>query len=131
METLIDIPYNFLIGDDGNVYEGRGFGFQGEIVIDDKENYFDESAIIVAFIGYFKYQQLRPEQVKTFENFLNHFKDNKIRKDYTLLSQNQFIHGSSDEFEKSLQTIKKFYKSKLSCIKNVFFLKKFGQKNFF
>lgn len=27
---LKDIPWNFLIGNDGNVYEGRGFNFEGE-----------------------------------------------------------------------------------------------------
>ncbi|CAG2068451.1 unnamed protein product, partial [Timema podura] len=29
---LSDIPYNFLIGGDGNVYEGRGFKIQGAFV---------------------------------------------------------------------------------------------------
>ena len=112
MQILHDTPYNFLIGDDDNVYEGRGFDFQGEIVINGKENYFEESGIIVAFIGSFKNQQPSTKQVKTFDSFLNRFEDKNITRDYTLLSQNQFIHGHSDEFEKSLQRLTKFHLSK-------------------
>ena len=112
MQTLSDIPFNFLIGDDDNVYEGRGFDFQGEIMINGKENYFEESGIIVAFIGSFKNQQPSTKQVKTFDSFLNRFEDINITRDYTLLSQNQIIHGHSEEFEKGLQMITKFHLSK-------------------
>ena len=98
MKTLSDIPYNFLIGDDGHYYEGRGFDFQSEIVMRNNLTDSDESGIIVAFIGNFTSKQPSEGQVKTFLNFLNHFRGSKIIANFTLLSQDQIIGGSSGRF---------------------------------
>ena len=44
-----DIVYNFLIGCDGIVYEGRGWGVQG-----DHTNGYNHNSIGVAFVGNFR-----------------------------------------------------------------------------
>ena len=116
MKTLSDIPYNFLIGEDGNVYEGRGFDFQGEIVMDGKENYLDEGAIIVAFIGNFSSKEPSEKQFELFYNFLTKSDEDKIMKNYTLLVQKQLIDGSStDKFDEAFVGIQNYHRSKLSC----------------
>ena len=114
MTTLSDIPYNFLIGDDGNYYEGRGFNFQGEIVMRNNLTDSDESAIIVAFIGNFTSQQPSEGQVKTFLSFLNHFQGDTIVGNYTLLSQDQIIGESSDMFGEVFTGNQNYHKSKLN-----------------
>lgn len=43
-----DIIYNFLIGGDGNIYEGRGWNFQGAHTLG-----FNRGSICIAFIGTF------------------------------------------------------------------------------
>ncbi|XP_055528860.1 peptidoglycan-recognition protein LC-like isoform X6 [Wyeomyia smithii] len=50
---LGDIGYNFLIGDDGNVYEGRGWLYRGAFLVG--QNSKSEG---IAFIG--NYQQMHP-----------------------------------------------------------------------
>lgn len=109
-----DIPYNYLIGDDGNIYEGRGFSYQGEIVRAGKEITFDESAIVVAFIGDFKSQIPSQLQVDIFFNFLKTFEGVEITNDYTLLSQSQLIEGTSDMFDEVLKKHQNYYSCKLS-----------------
>jgi hypothetical protein len=53
LQFLKDIPFNFMIGDDGFVYEGRGFRFQGEIANNNATSSFNDIGIFVAFIGTF------------------------------------------------------------------------------
>ena len=116
MQTLSDIPSNFLIGDDGNVYEGRGFIYQGEIV---SKNFFDayHESIIVAFIGNFSSQQPSEEQLASFNNFLTKsVGENKIMSNYELFSQNQLIDWSSDAFEKVLISNPNFIPSELNLV---------------
>ena len=118
MKTMIDIPYNFLIGDDGNLYEGRGFDFQGEIVMRNNSTDSDESGIIVAFIGNFTSQRPSSQQMKTFLNFLNHFRGSKIVANYTLLSQDQIIGESSDKFAEVFSENQNYHRSRWSRIDN-------------
>lgn len=45
-----DIPYNFLIGNDGYYYEGRGENFEGELT---ETPSYSNLGLIIAFIGNF------------------------------------------------------------------------------
>ena len=111
-----DVPYNFLIGGDGNVYEGRGFAYQAEIL---RDSYFGDyhQSIIVAFIGNFSSEQPSFEHVLSFNNFLTtSVSGNKIIPNYELFSQNQLIDLCSDELEKVLITNPKFIPSKLRLV---------------
>jgi hypothetical protein len=90
MQFLKDIPFNFLIGDDGFVYEGRGFRFQGEIASNDSTSSFDDIGIFVAFIGTFSNQQPSEGQVTTFNRFLELSTNRDVlMRNYTLLLQDQ------------------------------------------
>lgn len=72
METLNDIQYNFLIGSDGYVYEGRGFDFQGEVVREDIISEFYPTALYIAFIGDFKDKRPNLEAVGAFKNLFEY-----------------------------------------------------------
>jgi hypothetical protein len=87
---LQDIPYNFLIGADGNVYEGRGFDFQGQHTTNVNATSYDEIGICVAFIGTFENQSIYQEQIEAFQSFIDHFViEGNIAEDYKLFSQDQ------------------------------------------
>jgi N-acetylmuramoyl-L-alanine amidase len=86
----MDIPYNFLIGDDGNVYEGRGFHFQGEHTANANGTSYDGIGICVAFIGNFEGEEPSDLQLETFKRFIK-FNVNVgiISTDHKIFSQDQ------------------------------------------
>lgn len=83
-EELNDIPYNFLIGDDGSVFEGRGFKFQGQIPGNHYSS-FDEVGLLVAFIGTFVDVSPSPLQIEVFDAFMQQ----SVRRD--LLARNYIL----------------------------------------
>jgi peptidoglycan recognition protein LD len=88
---LKDIPYNFLIGDDGNTYEGRGFHFEGEIF---KNNYTIETGLIIAFIGTFDDHPPSLHQVATFNAFLdNSVSQGVLVNNYTMVPDTDAPHS--------------------------------------
>lgn len=89
---LLDIPLNFLIGDDGHVYEGRGFGHQGEVPQNNLTSSFDDIGLIIAFIGTFFDLQPSHGQLKTFGDFLDaSVLDEVIEQNFPILLQDQLI----------------------------------------
>lgn len=75
-----DIFYNFLIGHDGNVYEGRGWDTQSG-----KPN-----SISIAFIGDYRYNKLTDVMMKNTQNLLSQgVKSGKLSENYILLCHNQ------------------------------------------
>lgn len=48
-----DIIYNFLIGEDGNVYEGRGWNYRDAIRIERNAGVHDDNGVSIALIGNF------------------------------------------------------------------------------
>lgn len=94
MNVLHDIPYNFLIGGDGSIYEGRGFTFEGEIVSNRSISSFSDLGIIVAFIGTFSNVGLSELQSEVFFTFINEsMKDGNIISNHILLLQDQLARG--------------------------------------
>lgn len=89
---LLDIPYNFLIGGDGLVYEGRGFFHQGEIARIDNINDYDNSGLIFAFIGNFSSRPPFENQTNTFDNFIRQsINRDLIANNFIMLSQSQLL----------------------------------------
>lgn len=92
-EDFKDIPWNFLIGDDEMVYEGRGFLYQGEIPSNGTlTNSFENVGLFIAFIGTFTTNSPSSGQILTFNNFI----DNSVRRDfleeeYVLLLQDELV----------------------------------------
>ncbi|XP_014208939.1 peptidoglycan-recognition protein SC2-like [Copidosoma floridanum] len=87
----LDVGYNFLVGGDGNVYEGRGWDMAGAHT----HNYNNRS-IGIAFVGDFSYKSPTKEQIAVAEKLLESgVKSNKLVKDYKLIGQRQVVHTQS------------------------------------
>lgn len=68
-----DFPYNFMIGGDGSVFEGRGFGREYEHTSNSNGNSVNDAGISIAFIGTFHHNYPTHEQVEAFEEFIRFF----------------------------------------------------------
>lgn len=91
-DNLKDIPWNFMVGDDGFVYEGRGFRFQGELSSNNSTSSFDETGIVVAFIGTFTEDSPSQEQVDTFTVFLEQsVSRDLVVTDFVLIVEDQLV----------------------------------------
>lgn len=89
--NISDIPYNFLIGGDGYVYESRGFPYQGQFTHRSSSN-FNDFNFIVAFIGRFNEEQPSERQIETFDKLMRLSVElNVVNENYTLLLQDQLI----------------------------------------
>lgn len=117
-KSLDDIPYNFLIGDDGNTYEGRGYEFQGEVAEDET---FNNLGLIIAFIGDFTTYLPIDSQIATLEKFLDDLdKREALTTGYKILYEDQMTnseHFSSQVFDIFVK-MEKFYNcscKKLFC----------------
>uniref|UniRef100_A0A0K8RGC5 Putative peptidoglycan recognition protein n=1 Tax=Ixodes ricinus TaxID=34613 RepID=A0A0K8RGC5_IXORI len=78
-----DIAYSFLIGGDGSVYQGRGFGTVGAHTL-----LYNDKSVSFAFIGNFTYHGPNKNMLKAAENLIKcGIKLGKIRANYTLHGQ--------------------------------------------
>lgn len=89
---LKDIPFNFLIGGDGEIYEGRGFEFEGQHTANNATS-FNNIWICVAFIGTFDGSNNQPtsEQIKAFHKFIDYHFGFEIQTDYKIFLQDQLL----------------------------------------
>lgn len=121
---LKDIAFNFCIGDDGFVYEGRGFRHQGEIPSNTTTSSFGETGLIIAFIGNFTDTVPSQAQVETFQKFLLHsVRRDVIIRSYTLFLADQLTLKEEKFADGLLQVIKdeeQFYSSKFTLNIKVF-----------
>lgn len=89
-DKLVDIPWNFLVGGDGFVYEGRGYKYQGELLPKNSTSSYDSVGLIVAFIGTFTDQYPTPDQIETFKFFLeNSVSRDLLLENYVLIIEDQ------------------------------------------
>ncbi|KAJ8687418.1 hypothetical protein QAD02_023212 [Eretmocerus hayati] len=87
----VDVGYNFLVGGDGLVYEGRGWDAAGAHT----HNYNNRS-IGLAFVGDFIYVSPTKEQIASARKLLDFgVKIGKLSKNYKLLGQRQLAHTQS------------------------------------
>ncbi|XP_037045309.1 peptidoglycan-recognition protein LC-like isoform X1 [Bradysia coprophila] len=86
-----DIGYNFLVGGDGAVYEGRGWDKEGA-----HTKGFNKRSICIAFIGTFN-KMVPPKRQLTAAEFLidRGVKLNKLIPDYQLYGHRQLIPSES------------------------------------
>ncbi|XP_015122499.2 uncharacterized protein LOC107044927 [Diachasma alloeum] len=97
-----DIGYNFLVGEDGNVYEGRGWGIRGA----HSPNY-NAKSLGICFIGNFESREPQPAAIKAAEDLLGFGVANgTIKSDYTLLGHRQTKSTTcpGDELYELIQT---------------------------
>lgn len=113
-DDLGDIPYNFLVGDDGFVYEGRGFRHQG-VIPDSQSASFGETGLIVAFIGTFFDRPPSRRQLDTFDTFLEQQVGRAmIDRNYKLFSEDQltFTKPAAEGLNDAFKTRDDFYECK-------------------
>ncbi|KAK2575090.1 hypothetical protein KPH14_008820 [Odynerus spinipes] len=80
-----DIGYNFLVGEDGNVYEGRGWGKHGAHSVQ-----YNSKSIGICIIGNFVSSVPNPAAVRATQNLIAYGVANgKIQSDYKLLGHRQ------------------------------------------
>ncbi|XP_044270793.1 peptidoglycan-recognition protein SC1a-like [Tribolium madens] len=78
---MTDIGYNFLIGGDGNIYEGRGWDFV---------TFQNNHSISVSFIGNFLADELNLYMIDAFHQLMiDGVKEGKLSKDYKIVCHNQ------------------------------------------
>ncbi|KAL7048160.1 hypothetical protein ACKWTF_003247 [Chironomus riparius] len=89
---LDDIPYNFLIGNDSKIYEGRGFEYEGQHTSNNDATEYNSIGICVAFIGNYEHETISESQVKVFQDFIEFFKESEvINENYTIFMQDQLM----------------------------------------
>lgn len=86
--VLDDIPYNFLIGGDGRIYEGRGFHFEGQHTRNQDATEYDSIGICIAFIGNYESTSPDERQIELLKNFIRTNVENRmISEDHIIISQ--------------------------------------------
>lgn len=86
-----DIAYNFLVGGDGNVYEGRGWGVVGAHTFN-----YNIMSIGISFIGTFNTVAPTKAQIHAATKLIEFGVENgHIRKDYKLLGHRQCVKTES------------------------------------
>lgn len=91
---LQDIPYNFVIGGDGSIIEGRGFYYEGEHTSSPNGSEFNSIGICVAFVGTFSSSKPTDEQKEAFYNFTqNYIGEGLIDKNFKVFLQYQLVEA--------------------------------------
>ncbi|CAG9857852.1 unnamed protein product [Phyllotreta striolata] len=86
-----DIGYNFLIGGDGSVYEGRGWQFEGAHTL-----HWNKASIGVAFIGTFNGAVPADNMMVACRKLIEKgVKDGYLTKDYQIMAARQFYGTES------------------------------------
>ncbi|KAL7040635.1 hypothetical protein ACKWTF_000476 [Chironomus riparius] len=109
--NLDDIPYNFLIGGDGLIYEGRGLNNEGQHSMNLDGTDYNSIGICIAFIG--DYQAIAPDssQLNLLKIFLETFIDLEIiDRDYIIVSQDDLVYNTvqANALNSALETFKNY-----------------------
>ncbi|XP_075163579.1 peptidoglycan-recognition protein SD-like [Haematobia irritans] len=80
-----DIAYNYLVGNDGNIYEGRGLKYQGAIA-----KGINAGSISIAFMGVFTKDLPSQESLTAAKSLIENLKSNQnLKEDYKLFGHRQ------------------------------------------
>lgn len=97
-----DIAYNFLVGGDGSIYEGRGWNVEGAHTFN-----YNKMSLGLSFIGTFNTVAPSEQQLTAAQNFLDAgVKMGKLGDNYKLFGHRQLTETLSpgDELYKIIQT---------------------------
>lgn len=113
--SLDDIPYNFLIGGDGNLYEGRGFNFTGQHTHNLESTEYNSIGICIAFIG--NYQSIAPseDQINLLKDFIRNFIDRDlIVENHIIISQDDLKYSAikADSLNNAIKNLQNFHQCK-------------------
>lgn len=110
------ITFNFLIGGDGSIYEGRGFEFEGGCLENVNEIYHIENDFCIGFIGTFQQASPTEHQLNAFNNFIRKFtEDEMIVKNYKIIFLDQITTPkiSADSLLEKVKNFNNFYPGNL------------------
>ena len=113
---LDDIPYNFLIGGDGSIFEGRGIEFKGQHTSNVNGSSYDEIGIGVAFIGTCTSSLPLMKQIDAFHKFVEYFiNKNMITEDHKIFLQDHLSKQKipADSLFETVKTFKNFRPGKV------------------
>ena len=116
---LDDIPYNFLIGGDGSIFEGRGIEFKGQHTSNVNGSSYDEIGICVAFIGTFEIISISTLQTESFSDLIKHFTDEgSITEDHKIFFHDQLAKPAipADSLLEAVETFKNYYSGKIGIV---------------
>lgn len=89
--NMSDIRYNFLVGGDGLVYEGRGWKFEGDHTIN-----YNNRSIGIGFLGNFEYNSPSASQLDKGEKIIKLGVEQKmIDKNYVLVGHRQCVQSNN------------------------------------
>lgn len=112
---MLDIPYSFMIGDDGLVYVGRGWESCGEFSQKNAASAFDRlDFILVGFFGSFVEKPPSDRQIETFDKFIEQSRKRDLLVNHTLLLQYQLTmtRPRAKGLRKAFECKRGFYPSK-------------------
>ncbi len=90
-----DIRYNFLISEDGSVFEGTGFNYRGHHTFDMLAKYY-ENSIGIFFIGNYSDGSLSQQQINATKSLIRGGIDGgKIAENYLLYNKFQLEAGKN------------------------------------
>ena len=102
-QNFSDIGYNFLVGGDGAVYEGRGWDLQGA-----HTRGYNVGSVCIAFIGTFTKREPLARQLNVAKLLIEEgVRLKKLDKDYKLYGHRQFF-GTESPGEKLYNIIKQW-----------------------
>ena len=117
--SLDDIPYNFLIGGDEKIYEGRGFNYQGQHTQNLDATEYNSIGICVAFIG--NYTSVTPNSttIQLLKDFIQVFVEQQIiANDYIIVLQDdlKYFQQKAEALNAVIKLLKNFRPCKLNKI---------------
>lgn len=118
---MIDVPWNFLIGGNGKVYEGRGYRYEGQHTMDVNASDYNEIGIGIGFLG--NYHNIKPssDMVEALKLFINELiNEGVIENEHHIFFQDDLIYKEQEatELKKSLKELENFYDRKFLKITN-------------
>ena len=85
---LDDIPYNYLIGGDGRIYEGRGIEYEGQHTSNLDATEYNSIGICITFIGNYETTAPDSNQISLLTGLIDFYKDKgSIADDYIIVLQ--------------------------------------------
>ncbi|CAO1316068.1 unnamed protein product [Diamesa tonsa] len=108
ISDIDDIPFNFIIGGNGDVFEGRGWNLIGEHSPDRHGTSYNKDSIGISFIGDYRNSQPSQNQIDSIISFFTQsIQEGKLNSNYSIYYKTQLI-GQTDENDQLFKTIKSF-----------------------
>lgn len=120
------ILWNYMIGGDGDIYEGRGYRYEGEHTMDIYASSYNEIGIGIGFIGNFCNLKPSTEMINALKRLIRLLiHDGVLESDHLIFFQDDLVYKENDaiSLKSSLKEVENFYERKKCIFDQNFFLK--------